>query len=111
MIYWTWLKKCSDYLTGVRLILRYIGLGFILLYIGVELKKWINQEEMPLEKYKDFLELSVKQFIIQSNSISLGQIMWDVWKQTLLLLVEKSGAFCTKLELRRSKSNPIPFKR
>ena len=105
MIYWTWLKKCSDYLTGVRFILRYIGLtlkslnyltglGFILLYIGVELKKWINQDKMVLEMYEDFLELSVKQFIIQSNSISLGQIMWDVWNQTLLLLVEKSvGCF------------------
>ena len=65
-----------DYLTGVILILRYIGLrltskslnyvtglGLILLYIGAGLKKLINQEEMPLEKYEDFLELSVKQFV------------------------------------------------
>ena len=50
-------------------------LGLILSYIGVGLKKWINQEEMALEKYEDFLELSVKQFEIQSNPISLGQIM------------------------------------
>ena len=56
------------------------GLGSILLYIGVGLKKWINQEEMALEKYEDFLELSVKQFVIQSNPISLGQIMCGVWK-------------------------------
>ena len=88
MIYWTWLEKFSDYLIGVRLTLRYIGirltlkslnyltgLGFILLYIGVGLKKWINQEEMSLEKYEDFLELSVKQIVIQSHPISLGQIM------------------------------------
>ena len=84
MIYWTWLEKCLDYLTGGRLILRYIGfrltlkksnhltgLGLILLYIRVGLKKWINQEEMPLEKYEDFLKLSDKQFVIQSNPISL----------------------------------------
>ena len=51
------------------------GLGLILLYIGVGLKKWINQEEMSLEKYEDFLELSVKQIVIQSHPISLGQIM------------------------------------
>ena len=88
MIYWTWLEKFSDYLTAVRLSLRYIGLkltlkslnyltglGFILLYIGVGLKKWINQEEMSLEKYEDFLELSVKQIVIQSHPMSLGQIM------------------------------------
>ena len=88
MIYRTWLEKFSDYLTAVRLSLRYIGLkltlkslnyltglGFILLYIGVGLKKWINQEEMSLEKYEDFLELSVKQIVIQSHPMSLGQIM------------------------------------
>ena len=35
---------------------------------------------MPLEKYENFLELSVQQFEIQSNPISLGQIMCGVWK-------------------------------
>ena len=46
---------------------------------------------MPLEKYEDFLELSVKQFVIQSNPTSLGQIMCSFWKnQILLLLVAKS---------------------
>ena len=50
------------------------GLGLILLYIGVGLKKWINQEEMPLEKYDDFVELCVKQFVIQSKPIYLGHI-------------------------------------
>ena len=35
---------------------------------------------MPLEKYEDFLELSIKQFVIQSSPISLDQIMCDVWK-------------------------------
>ena len=35
---------------------------------------------MPLETYEDFLELSVKQFVIQSSPISLGQIMCGVWK-------------------------------
>ena len=46
----------------------------------VKLKKWIDQEEMPLEKNEDFLELSVKKFVIQSSSISLGWIMCGVWK-------------------------------
>ena len=35
---------------------------------------------MPLEKYKEFLELSVKQSVIQSSPISLGQIMCGLWK-------------------------------
>ena len=35
---------------------------------------------MPLESYEDFLELSVKQFVIQSSPTSLGEIIWDVWK-------------------------------
>ena len=93
------------YLIGVILILRYIGLiryilryislnyvtglGLTLLYIGVGLKKWINQEEMPLEKYEDFLELSVKQFVIQSNPISLGQIMCGVWKPNITVVSSK----------------------
>ena len=33
---------------------------------------------MPLEMYEALLKLSVKQFVIQSNPISLGQIMCDV---------------------------------
>ena len=87
------LQKCLDYLTGVRLILSYIGLGLTLksldyltglgltlLQIGLGLKKLINQEEMPLEKYVDILELSLKQFVTQSSPISLGQIMCGVWK-------------------------------
>ena len=46
---------------------------------------------MPLEKNEDFLELSVKQFLIQSSPISLGQIMCGVWKnQAIMLLVTKS---------------------
>ena len=102
MIYWTWLEKCSDYLTGLRLILRYIwlrltlkslnyltGLGLILLYIGVGLIKWINQEEMLLEKYDEFLELSFKQFIIQSNPISLGQTMCGIWKPSITVVSSK----------------------
>ena len=84
------LQKCLGYLTGVRLILWYIwlglekhleylaGLALIVLYIGLGLIKWINQAEMPLEKYKDFLELSVKQLVIKSSSIFLGQIMCGV---------------------------------
>ena len=79
-------------LTGVRLNLWYIGLGLekdldfltglglISLCIGLGLVKWINQTEMPLEKYEDFLELYVKQLAIQSSPISLGQLMCGVWK-------------------------------
>ena len=40
-----------DWLTEIGLIFLYIGLGLI---------KWINQVEMPLEKYEDFLELTGK---------------------------------------------------
>ena len=81
-----------DYLIGARLNLWYnefgleqhlghlTGLGLILLYIGLGLIKWNNQAEMPLEKYEDFLELSVKQLVIQSSPISLGQIISGVWK-------------------------------
>ena len=60
-----------DYLTGLGLILLYIRLGLI---------KWINQAEMLLEKYEDFLELTVKQFVIQTKSNSLGEMMCGVWK-------------------------------
>ena len=35
---------------------------------------------MSLEKHEDFLELSVKQSVIQSSPISLGQILCRVWK-------------------------------
>ena len=50
--------------------------------LDCELIKWINQDqgEMSLEKYEDFLELSVKQFVMQSSPSSLGQVMWGVWK-------------------------------
>ena len=65
------IEKHLDYLTG---------LGLILLYIEPGLSKWINQAQMPIEKYEDFLELSVKQLVIQSSPISLGQIMCGVWR-------------------------------
>ena len=35
---------------------------------------------MPLVKYEDFFELSVKQFVIHPSPISLGQVWCDVWK-------------------------------
>ena len=35
---------------------------------------------MSLRKYEDFLELSIKQFIIQSSPISVGQIICVMWK-------------------------------
>ena len=35
---------------------------------------------MPLKNYEKILELFVKQFVIQSSPISLGQIMCGVWK-------------------------------
>ena len=66
-----------DYLAGVRLNLWYTGfwlekhlnyltgLGLILLYTGFGLIKWIIQAEIPLEKYKDFLEAISN--IIKSN--------------------------------------------
>ena len=33
---------------------------------------------MPLEKYEDFLELSVKESVIQSSPISMRQMMCGV---------------------------------
>ena len=41
---------------------------------------------MPLEKYEDFLELSVK---LQSNPVSLGQIMCGVWKPNITVVSSK----------------------
>ena len=67
------LKKRLDYLIGFRLILPYIEFGWI---------KWINQAEMQLEKYEDFLEF--KQFVIQSRPVSLGHVMCGVWKTKYL---------------------------
>ena len=52
-------------------------IDFIIYWIWI---KWINQAEVPLEKYKDFLELSVKQLFTQSSPISLGQ-MCDALKK------------------------------
>ena len=47
-------------------------LRLILFYIGLRLIRWINQAEMPFEKYEHFLELSAKQFVIESSPIYLG---------------------------------------
>ena len=80
------LKSAGTTFTGVRLILWYSGLGMNLFWfyytldLDCGLIKWINQGEMSLEKYEDLLELSVKQFVMQSSPSSLGQIMWGVWK-------------------------------
>ena len=57
-----------------------LSLVLILLYIGLGLIKFINQAGMSLEKYEDFLKVSVKQLLIQSSPISLVHIMWGVWK-------------------------------
>ena len=35
----------------------------------------MNQEGIPLENYEGFLEISVKQFVIQSSPTSIGQIL------------------------------------
>ena len=44
---------------------------------------------MSLEKYEDSLESSVKQFVIQSNPISQGQIMCGVWKPNITVVNSK----------------------
>ena len=58
---------------------------------------YYNQAEILLEKYENFLELSIKQLVIQSSlasSISLGQTMCGVWKTKILILfVAKLGIF------------------
>ena len=35
---------------------------------------------MSLGKYEDFIELSIKQFVIQLSPIYLGQIICVVWE-------------------------------
>ena len=69
--------------------------------------------DAPFGKYEDFLELSIKQFVIQSSPIYLGQIiMRCVKNQKLMLLVAKLARYlCIKQELCRSKSSPVLFKR
>ena len=44
---------------------------------------------MLLEKYEDFLELSVKQFVIQPRSYNV----WFVQNQTLMLLVTQLARY------------------
>ena len=64
--------KSDDYLTGVRLVIQYIRLGlpywtrtdFIINWTWIDWMdepSWIN--EMLLEKYELFLELSVKGYL------------------------------------------------
>ena len=48
---------------------------------------------MLLEKNEDFFELFVKQFVTESSPISLGQIVWCVESQTLMLLVAKLARY------------------
>ena len=65
-----------------------IGHGLVLLYIGPELIKSVNQVGMPFEKYEDFLELTVTQLITEARLTSLGQIMGGVWKTNTLLVAK-----------------------
>ena len=48
---------------------------------------------MSLQKYKDFLELNIKQLLIKSNPISLGKIMCGVCKKPSMLLAAKSARY------------------
>ena len=50
------------------------GLGLILSYIRLGFLKLINQAEMPSEKCEDFLELSIKQLVIQLSPVYQCQI-------------------------------------
>ena len=76
-------------------------------------QNWISVTKVfcwcPFGNYEDFLELSIKQFVIQSSPISLGQvIMCCVKNQKSMLLVAKLARyFCIEQELCRSKSNPV----
>ena len=80
------LEKCSNYFTKVRLNLWYIGLGlgkhlhYLLLYTRRSFIIWIKQAEISLEKYEDFLELSIKQLVMQASPIALDQMTCGVWK-------------------------------
>ena len=44
----------------------------------------LTKHEKYEEKYEDLPEVSVKQLVIESSSISLGQIMCDVYVKTKL---------------------------
>ena len=69
---------------------------------------------MLLEKYENFLELSVEQLVIQSSlaiSISVGQNVWWVKNQMLMLFVAMLGTFPIQQKLSKCKSNIISFKR
>ena len=48
---------------------------------------------MSLQKYKDFLELNIKQLLIKSNPISLGKIMCGVCEKPSMLLAAKSARY------------------
>ena len=70
IICWSWtnLKKLG--------LPYWSGIDFVINWTWSE--EGINEKEMPLEKYENFLKLSVKQFVIQLSPISLGQVMCGV---------------------------------
>ena len=100
------LKSAGTTFTGVRLILWYSGLGMNLFWfyytldLDCGLIKWVNQGEMSLEKYEDLLELSVKQFVMQSNPFFPRSDNVRCKKnQTLMLLVTKLVIFLYRTRL------------
>ena len=67
------LKKHLNNSTWLGLILLYIELGF-----WIDWMNWLSRD--AIRKVEDVLELSVKQFVIQSSPTSVGQIMYGVCK-------------------------------
>ena len=71
-----------------------------------------KRNDLVQEKYKDFLELSVKQLVIQSRLISLAQIMRCVLITNANVVSSKVRyVLCLERVVLRCQSNPIPFNR
>ena len=71
-----------------------------------------KRNDLVQEKYKDFLELSVKQLVIQSRLIFLAQIMRCVLITNANVVSSNVRyVLCRERVVLRCQSNPIPFNR
>ena len=71
-----------------------------------------KRNDLVSEKYKDFLELSLKQLLIQSRLISLAQIMHCVLITNANVVSSNVRyVLCRERVVLRCQSNPIPFNR
>ena len=82
---------------------------------GISRKKHFvfgKRNDLVSEKYKDFLELFLKQLLIQSRLISLAQIMHCVLITNANVVSSNVRyVLCPERVVLRCQSNPIPFNR